>query len=289
MKFHLILLTTLFIFLAFGCGNIQDDIAKLEASVAANLQASTADSLITKYMEYNESNPQDTETNAKYLLKAGGLKYKLNQFPDAAKYLTQVSKNHFNSSSSTEAIVLLASTFMEKLQPKNPGTNYYQQYVEAFPSVEDMKTFTSSSIENIGKTMYDEKSRIAKGKGMSYINLCELYAGNLRSDSQSPSYLFKAAQTARTIQNPRKAIAIYDNILKMFPNHDLAPESLFMKGFLLDSELGKINDARQIYQKFINKYPNNEFADDTAFLLKNLGKSDNEILETLIKQNEASK
>ena len=46
-----------------------------------------------------------------------------------------------------------------------------------------------------------------------------------------------------------------------------------------DNDMKQIDQARSIYESFLEKYPNDEVADDTQFLLNNLGKSDDEIIK----------
>ena len=42
--------------------------------------------------------------------------------------------------------------------------------------------------------------------------------------------------------------------------------------------------ARGLYEEFVKNHPTDEFADDTQFLLANLGKSDEEIIKQFEEQ-----
>jgi len=59
---------------------------------------------------------------------------------------------------------------------------------------------------------------------------------------------------------------------------------MFLKAFTLDSEMQQFDKAKALYEEFIAKHPQDEFADDTKFLLENLGKSDEEIIKQFEEQ-----
>ncbi|MCB0521481.1 MAG: tetratricopeptide repeat protein [Lewinellaceae bacterium] len=113
----------------------------------------------------------------------------------------------------------------------------------------------------------------------------EDFAKAFPGDKQSAHYLSKAAELARLNQQFDKAITIYETIMKSYPDAPEASKAMFMKGFTLDNDLKNTAAAKAVYEEFLQKYPNDDFADDTAFLLKNLGKSEEEI----IKEFEAGK
>ena len=52
-----------------------------------------------------------------------------------------------------------------------------------------------------------------------------------------------------------------------------------MKGYVYENEIGDLNAAKKIYEDFIAKYPDDEFADDAAVSIKNLGKSPEELIK----------
>jgi TolA-binding protein len=79
--------------------------------------------------------------------------------------------------------------------------------------------------------------------------------------------------------DPNKAIQIFDRILNEYPKFQKIPHCLFLKGFIYENELKNLDKARQIYQEFLMKYPNHEFADDVQISLDNLGKSPEELIK----------
>lgn len=116
-------------------------------------------------------------------------------------------------------------------------------------------------------------------KLVSLQNAFMLYADAFPTDSSSAKYLAKAGETARLLQQYDKALEIFAKIEQNHPNSKEAAAAMFMKAFTLDNDLRRFDEAKPVYEAFLKKYPNDEFADDAQFLLNNLGKSPEEIIK----------
>lgn len=127
---------------------------------------------------------------------------------------------------------------------------------------------------------------INKANAEKYVDVCESYALAFPNDSLSASYLFKAAEMSRAMQSYGKTISLYDWISTYYSEDKNAPMALFLKGFLLENDLKKPEKAKEIYESFMQKYPNHAMAKDVNFLIENLGKSDKEIMEKIDKTTE---
>ena len=92
-------------------------------------------------------------------------------------------------------------------------------------------------------------------------------------------FLLRAGEMAALVNQPKKSLTYYEKILTDYPDHSKAATALFMKGYTLDDKLKKFDEARTVYEMFMKTYPDNDFADDTVFLLENLGKSEEEIIK----------
>ncbi len=136
------------------------------------------------------------------------------------------------------------------------------------------------SIQELGKKMFDETtSKMNTQIATEYIEKASTFAKENPGDDRSPVFLTKSAEVARSIKAFDKALTIYQWIYDKFPNSKQAPQALFLKAFTLDNELHKQDAAKKIYEEFLKKYPNDDFADDTQFLLDNLGKSEEELIK----------
>ncbi len=154
------------------------------------------------------------------------------------------------------------------------------------PSIETMDATTlGKKIEETRNQIYNEKdNKFDSQKAMEYIQYCQSYATKAPKDPNAAKYLFQAAETARSIKKYNRALAIYDQIYKDFNSYSKAPQAMFLKAFTLDSEMQQFDKAKALYEEFIAKHPQDEFADDTKFLLENLGKSDEEIIKQFEEQ-----
>ncbi|MBK7870422.1 MAG: tetratricopeptide repeat protein [Saprospiraceae bacterium] len=89
---------------------------------------------------------------------------------------------------------------------------------------------------------------------------------------------------AGAIRDYEKALAFLAKINTDYPDYKRAPQALFMRAFTLDAELKRYNEAKVLYQEFLKKYPNDELAESAQFSLKNLGKSEEEIVQGFIEK-----
>ena len=145
----------------------------------------------------------------------------------------------------------------------------------------------ASKIEDMSTLVYnDTTKRIDTEMAKQYIAACEEYASKFSTDTLAPVLLLKAAETSRNIQDYQTALKIYDQIINDFSSYDKAPQAMFLKAFTVDDNMGKKEDAKLIYEAFLEKYPDNEFAESARFMLVNLYKSDSEIIEGFEKKKE---
>jgi len=160
-------------------------------------------------------------------------------------------------------------------------TELINQFKSKFPDLGALKSQMTALIEQVKGTIYNETTnRLDTDLAADYVQKCELFAQMMPEDEQSPKYLFQAGETARSSRNFAKALEIYDIIYQQYSNYEKAPQALFLKAFTLDNDLKQYDKAKGIYEDFLSKFPNDDFADDTQFLLQNLGKTDDEIIKS---------
>jgi len=76
-----------------------------------------------------------------------------------------------------------------------------------------------------------------------------------------------------------KAITYFDQYIREFPDGPKASLCLFFKAFIYENMLKDLGKAREAYQKFIEKYPDNDFTDDARLALQNLGKTPDQMVQ----------
>lgn len=176
------------------------------------------------------------------------------------------------------------STQITELQSSLQSGQDQAALIETFKkSQADMgaiRTQLMQMIEEVKGKIYDESTnQLSAEFSADYVEKCQMFAQLMPEDEQSPQLLFQAGETARSSRNFSKALQIYDVIYQQYNSFEKAPQALFLKAFTLDNDLKRFDQAKTIYQDFLAKYPNDEFADDTQFLLDNLGKPDDEIIK----------
>lgn len=93
------------------------------------------------------------------------------------------------------------------------------------------------------------------------------------ADSLSPSYLFKAANIVMNSGDGGKSLGLFDRYIREYPDGEKVAMSMFFKGFIYENMLHDLDQARETYLRFIEKYPSDDFADDAQMALINLGKT----------------
>lgn len=79
-----------------------------------------------------------------------------------------------------------------------------------------------------------------------------------------------------------KAADLFISVSEKYPQSDQAPSSLFMAGFIFANDIQDFTKAKAIYNLFLQKYPDDELADDAKEELENMGLTPEEILEKKI-------
>lgn len=140
-------------------------------------------------------------------------------------------------------------------------------------------------IKSIEQKTFSESGMVEPGFVDELIDAYESFANNYPGDSLAPDYLFKAGDVAMNTNRSNKAIVLYDRIITDFSTYRKAPEAMFLKGYVYENNLGRLDKAKAIYEEFLQKYPQNEFADDAEVSLKYLGKSPEELIEIFQQNN----
>ena len=291
--FFAFLITTIFACKSEGTTGetaVSPEIAKLEAEVEAKATPENSKALEAAYLAHIAANPNDHETASRYLYRAAELQYRMNRYSGAVKLLNQALKDHYAGSNTPMNALFLGTIYKEKLKNGVAAAAIYQTFLQAFPNHEKAAaikkdygsepTMDAKIVDFGNRLMNDSTNRIDYRVANDFIGLCEINALMLPKDAKSGDYLHKAGETARSLRSFPKALEIYDWIIMKYPDHPKAAQALFLKAFTYDNDLKKVDEARALYTEFLNKYPNDDFADDTKFLLENLGKDDEEIINS---------
>ena len=141
------------------------------------------------------------------------------------------------------------------------------------------------SVEKINEL---ESKVFAKDAVLSSENVIQLvdayllFAKQNPNDQQTPEFLFKALDVAVGInaEGPQKAINIADVLVEKYPDFEMTPMAMFIKGFVYENMIGDLQNAEMTYRHFIEKYPNNPMVEDVEASIKNIGIPLDELIKT---------
>jgi len=150
----------------------------------------------------------------------------------------------------------------------------------------DPKSRIKKLEEKIGSEnfTFDEKGmQTANELLQSYID----YADSHKDSPDAPDYLYKAADLALNINKSKQSLDLYNQIIYQYPDFKKAPECLFLVGYIYENYFQNYGKAKEIYESFIAKYPDHDFADDAAISIENMGKSPEELIREFEEKNRA--
>lgn len=136
-----------------------------------------------------------------------------------------------------------------------------------------------SRIKSIEKELLQNKEITNDSLARLFISLSDEYVKNNIKDEKSPELLFKSAEVSSGIGMYDHAISNFLKIVYSYPKFNKATESLFLIGFIYDSNLMNTEQAKHFYQEFLTKHPNHSLAKDAAACLENLDKDPAELIK----------
>lgn len=105
--------------------------------------------------------------------------------------------------------------------------------------------------------------------------------------SLAPVYLIKSAQVARAVNNIPQAKKSLEFCISEFPEFRDRPAAMFLLAQLYDERtyLNNRDEAQRLYREIIEEYPGSDWAQSARGAMSMVGKSDEEIIRMLKKQN----
>lgn len=120
---------------------------------------------------------------------------------------------------------------------------------------------------------------IDNNKGTLMIDSYIAFVKNFPEMPECAEYLFKAAEVSSALKKSDDAIKYYEEIIRNYPTYKKKTECLFLQAFVYETQLNRIESARQKYTEFIKKYPKHNLAKDAQVSIDNLGKSPDQIIK----------
>mgnify|MGYP003646474621 FL=1 len=143
-----------------------------------------------------------------------------------------------------------------------------------------------SDIDKYTALMYDDSLNFNKEVAE---NLLDAYDRFIKKDdfyNIHKEYMFKAGELCRGLNRPYDAIRYFNMLLEKDPDYKLAPEALFYKASTVGDMLKEHNEAKRLYQEFIDTYPKHPLVESAKGSLLIEGQDLEDIIKGFKKKNQ---
>jgi len=152
--------------------------------------------------------------------------------------------------------------------------------VTVFSACKPAKERASLKIKKLEKEVFSDTSgKVDNTKTGELVNLYMAYYKKYPTDTVTPTYIYNAVSILMNTNKAQQATDWLDTLLIKYPNNKRIPQSLFLKGFILENYLNQLGRAKDVYTDFLKRYPNNALANDARASINNLGKTPEELMK----------
>lgn len=272
--------------------NITPEILDIEKKISDGDQKQLVDQLNQKYMELLRDSSLTHKDKMKITEHAYNFFKKEHFTAISSNYLYEFLKN-YKSDDRREKVKDFIDMLdkdgnkeLSVLMKRLYKTSYPEDksYIAGFDKLSSADIDFDLYLKSVAEKMYNNmetSGSLDLLQARNYINSCEIYALINPESQNSAKYLFMGAQVAQNIRMFEKTVELFDWILIKYPNFKKAESVLFIKGFVLDNELKRTDEARKVYNEFLKKYPKSDYADDVKTSLEYLGMSNDEIIKSI--------
>ena len=137
-------------------------------------------------------------------------------------------------------------------------------------------------VEELESKVLAKDAKPTKDNVIQLVDAYLLFAQQNPNDLQSPDFLFKALDVAVGVnaEGLQKAIDIADVLIEKYPDFEMTPMAMFIKGFIYENMMNDNDKALDTYRHFLERYPNNPMAADVEASIKNIGIPLDELIKT---------
>lgn len=142
-------------------------------------------------------------------------------------------------------------------------------------------------IEKLEKEVLSTDNAIVPETANELVSAYCDFADAYPKDAMAPEYLFKAMDVSMNLNEPQRTISIIDRLVDEYPEYPRTQAALFMKGFIFETKYNNLDMARNLYEQYLQQYPDGEFADDCKASIEFLGLSPEELVKRFEAQSES--
>jgi len=155
----------------------------------------------------------------------------------------------------------------------------------------DDRQLLMAKIDSIQKNMFDKKNQeLNKDLAFKGITTYQEFVKKFPEDTaHSPEYLFRTSDLLRAVGDNGKAILTLAQLCKDYPKYKKIPEALFLQGYYYQEFFNDTSSAKDCYNKLIAQFPSHAFSADAKAMMKNFGKTDEQIIKEFEAKNAQKK
>ena len=121
--------------------------------------------------------------------------------------------------------------------------------------------------------------------GKAAIKAYLAYQQSYWKDTLCADFLFKAAEIADNLNYPEEAIQLFQQCNDQSLAFPYRAECLFRIGNIYDFKLNDYTTAKEYYKDVLNLFPKSAMAKNADAAIKNIGKSDADLIKEFEKKN----
>lgn len=304
--------------------DLQEQIAVLESrTVKVATEARYTDdqlrSLMTLYSQYIQLYPKD-ELTPIYVYKMGEVYYRVGSWQQAIHHLDILFDKYATAPINEQGLALAGIIYEERFQRQDKAQEIYEKYLSLYPNgqyADHAKLFFKTPeerllyrIDNLEKQVQENPDDLSNAQLLvyAYRNFVTANKGN----EKNPDFCMKGAKLASGLGESFLALELYNTIEKDFPAFGDMPYVLFLtaveyeqrapaqwqrnlaaqrpfNGFAAQfrnvDKAYFTEKAKEYYTLFLKKFPTHTLAKDAQLSLESIGKTDDEVVRTLLKKN----
>lgn len=113
------------------------------------------------------------------------------------------------------------------------------------------------------------------------------FSTQCKTDTLAPVFLVKAGQVAQSVRKFTQAQSFFKKCIDDFPKFKSRGAAMFLLAQLYDdaSMLNDESEASTLYHQVMREYPDSPYANDAKACIKNLGKTDEQLIQEFLKKN----
>jgi TolA-binding protein len=185
-------------------------------------------------------------------------------------------------------LVLSFSFIIYSCGNKTEPTESIQKIEVALDNPIDTYEERVAEIDKYTAQMYDDSLNFNKEVAE---NLLVAYDRFIKKDdfyNIHKEYMFKAGELCRGLNRPHDAIRYFNMLLDKDPDYKLAPEALFYKAATVGDMLREHDEAKRLYQEFIDTYPKHPLVESAKGSILIEGQDLEDVIKGFKKKNEAN-